>query len=226
TDGYEAYGGGIHLSAGTATITHCTFSGNGTAVRVLGWPSLGGGISVGTNGTLTLRNSIVANSTSGGNISGTVIDGGHNICSDSTGAFTAPGSLNNTDPLLGPLLNYGGKTPTLSLLAGSPAIDAADSAFCTATDQRGVPRPAGAGCDIGAYEAAPPFPLFLERRTNNQFRLLYGGTAGQTYRLQQSSDLVNWLNTSTNTLGSAGYFEMIITNSFNPSSVFFQTFQP
>ena len=38
----------------------------------------------------------------------------------------------------------------MALLSGSPAINAA--AGCPATDQRGVPRPQGANCDIGAYE--------------------------------------------------------------------------
>jgi len=39
------------------------------------------------------------------------------------------------------------------LLPGSPAIDAGDSAYCPATDQRGIARPQGAGCDIGAFES-------------------------------------------------------------------------
>lgn len=42
---------------------------------------------------------------------------------------------------------------TSGRLAGSPAIDAPDSS-CPGTDQRGVTRPQGAACDIGAYEAA------------------------------------------------------------------------
>ena len=55
------------------------------------------------------------------------------------------------DPRLGPLQDNGGPTPTHALLLGSPAIDA--SSACPATDQRGVTRPQGAGCDIGAFEA-------------------------------------------------------------------------
>jgi hypothetical protein len=42
------------------------------------------------------------------------------------------------------------------LLAGSPAIDAIPGSACPfAHDQRGQARPAGAGCDIGAYEVHP-----------------------------------------------------------------------
>jgi hypothetical protein len=47
---------------------------------------------------------------------------------------------------------------TQGLAPGSPAIDAvpAGGAGCAATDQRGVGRPQGAACDIGAYEHVPP----------------------------------------------------------------------
>ncbi len=41
------------------------------------------------------------------------------------------------------------------MLSGSPAVDRGSNAGCPATDQRGVARPQGARCDIGAYEAAP-----------------------------------------------------------------------
>ena len=56
------------------------------------------------------------------------------------------------DAGLDSLANNGGPTLTHALLAGSPAIDAADNAVCPATDQRGVARPQGPGCDIGAFE--------------------------------------------------------------------------
>jgi hypothetical protein len=54
--------------------------------------------------------------------------------------------------MLGPLADNGGPTQTHALLPGSPAIDAGDNTACPATDQRGVTRPLGAACDIGAYE--------------------------------------------------------------------------
>jgi hypothetical protein len=58
------------------------------------------------------------------------------------------------DPLLGPLQNNGGPTLTHALLAGSPAIDAVPLADCSGVtdDQRGVLRPQGPACDIGAFE--------------------------------------------------------------------------
>ncbi len=126
--------------------------GAGTTAGV----GVGGGINA-TNGTLTLIDSIVANNYGGGDFYYTfsaITDGGYNISSDFSFPFTAPGSLNNTDPKLGSSGNYGGPTPTLPLLAGSPAIDAAGG-VCPPTDQRGVPRPFGGACDIGAFEFDP-----------------------------------------------------------------------
>jgi len=54
--------------------------------------------------------------------------------------------------MLDPLGNNGGPTPTHALQPNSPGIDAAALLDCPATDQRGVPRPQGPRCDIGAYE--------------------------------------------------------------------------
>jgi len=61
------------------------------------------------------------------------------------------------DPNLGSLADNGGPTQTFALLTGSSAINAGDSTTCVASpvsnlDQRGVTRPQGAQCDIGAYE--------------------------------------------------------------------------
>ncbi len=116
--------------------------------------------------TTSVQNSIVAGNTEY-NCSGTLFtDGGYNIDSANTCAFTAAGSqINIANPQLGPLtINAPGTTATHALLVGSPAIDKipATGAGCLATDQRGVTRPQGATCDIGAYEviavAASPSP--------------------------------------------------------------------
>ena len=58
-----------------------------------------------------------------------------------------------SDILDSTLQNNGGDTDTHALVPGSPAIDAVPAGSCTAaTDQRGVSRPQGADCDIGAFE--------------------------------------------------------------------------
>jgi hypothetical protein len=84
----------------------------------------------------------------------TLISGGHNIVQDAT-CNPDPSDLILGDAGLGPLADNGGPTWTHALLAGSPALDAADDSVCPSTDQRGVARPQGSNCDIGAFEFAP-----------------------------------------------------------------------
>jgi hypothetical protein len=124
-----------------------------------------------TNGTVTLTNLIFVCSPPQANVSGTVLDGGHNLASDSSAHLSAPGSFNNIDPRLGPLADNGGPTPTMALLPGSPAIDAGDTAAGPSTDQRGVGRPVGAASDIGAFEFSPT--LGLSRSADGTVRLDY-----------------------------------------------------
>jgi hypothetical protein len=67
------------------------------------------------------------------------------------------------DAVLGPLyLNAPGATRTHALLTGSPALEAGTcqdlDGATVATDQRGVSRPQGALCDIGAYEGVGTVP--------------------------------------------------------------------
>jgi hypothetical protein len=73
---------------------------------------------------------------------------------------------------LGSLGDHGGAAPTVSLLHGSAALDAGDDAVCMAPvgppgfgagglDQRGVPRPQGLHCDVGAYERIAGFWAYL-----------------------------------------------------------------
>ncbi|HMJ15798.1 MAG TPA: choice-of-anchor Q domain-containing protein, partial [Polyangiaceae bacterium] len=60
-----------------------------------------------------------------------------------------------TPLLLGALAENGGAVPTAAPGAGSPLIDYIPTANCpTLEDARGVVRPQGPGCDVGAVEAA------------------------------------------------------------------------
>jgi len=147
---------------------NCTFSSCGAVGGTNGVG--GGGFTPGSNGslgkgrggdianaasTLTLINSIVATNLAGGNftnVSGTFVNGGHNISSDNTFHFTGT-STNNTDPRIGPLEDNGGPTETMKLLAKSPAIDKGDDDAAPDVDQRGVVRPIGAHVDVGAFES-------------------------------------------------------------------------
>jgi hypothetical protein len=178
-----ANGGGIHHSSNNdparlVTITNSTISGNTTNGN-------GGGI-YSANAELRLQSTTIAGNTaaSGSGLfkpgSGTVIEdsiiaatsgtacagagvaaftGSNNLATDATCSVAAVG-----DPVLGGLADNGGPTDTHALGATSPAIGAASQApdRCTGTDQRGVARPQGGACDIGAYEVGgtvqPPQP--------------------------------------------------------------------
>lgn len=96
---------------------------------------------------------------------GTFTSGGFNLSSDASCAaiFTQPTDLPpNTDPMIEDLaLNAPGHTPTHALPLGSPALNRIPDGSCVEKeDQRGVFRPQGSGCDIGAYErvVADPAP--------------------------------------------------------------------
>jgi predicted outer membrane repeat protein len=141
-------GGSIHGYSGANALTFVTISGNS------GSDSLDGT-------AFTLRGTIVDDNAAN-NCSAAPTDLGFNIDSGATCGFSGTGSLSNTNPLLGALAGNGGPTQTMAPGAGSPAIDAV-TAGCPppATDQRGITRPQGARCDIGAVEAAgaaPPTP--------------------------------------------------------------------
>ena len=100
--------------------------------------------------SVTLTNTLLsANETS--NCSGGVRGDASDL---SFGDSTCPGTFLAGDPKLGAVRDNGGPTETIAPGTGSAGIDAAPS--CPATDQRGVTRPAGAACDIGAYELAAP----------------------------------------------------------------------
>ncbi len=147
-------------------ITNCTIANNESAD--------GGGIFLRATASAatpraTTRNSIYANNTNtnlrvlsenGG--TATISSLGYNLTTGAgSGLLTAVGDQINANPLLGPLANNGGATPTHALLAGSPAQDKGQrSGF--STDQRGNLRPfddpalgnatGGDGADIGAFE--------------------------------------------------------------------------
>jgi chitodextrinase len=143
-------GGGAIVNFGTTTVKQSTFSGNTSPY--------GANIFNYTGFKLSMSMDIVAGGLVGNNCGGQapITDLGYNIDTGSSCGFTGTNhSLSNTQPRLDALASNGGSTQTMALPAGSPAIDAIPSATpgCTgSTDQRGIARPQGKGCDIGAYE--------------------------------------------------------------------------
>jgi hypothetical protein len=117
--------------------------------------------------TLVFRNTIVADNPLGdcaffGSI--TTVGDAYNIDSDGTCGLSGT-DQSGVDPRLAPLADNGGPTFTHGLIAGSPAINAGNPAApgsggtaCEATDQRGVVRPVGPRCDVGAFEGKVPPP--------------------------------------------------------------------
>jgi hypothetical protein len=108
-----------------------------------------------------IDNSILSGTAGDGNCYGPVTSLGFNLDSATPGtertcALGQPSDLLGMDPLLQSLGDDGGSSPTRALDPASPAIDSADPAHCGGSDQRGVGRPQGTGCDRGAYEAEAP----------------------------------------------------------------------
>ena len=162
-----AFAGGIGNPGGNAlTIRNSTIVGN---IADVGFTTGGGNISINGNSTI-LENTIIAGGSGPPGTENCVVDTfgnyvsqGHNLESPTNQCnLTGPGDLPSVaNPMLGSLANNGGPTQTHALLPGSPAIDAGGPNG-PATDQRGVARPQGAACDIGAFELAstPPAPGF------------------------------------------------------------------
>jgi uncharacterized repeat protein (TIGR01451 family) len=194
-------GGGINVAACVTcatNLTHLTISRNWTEI------GNGGGINrqVGAQlGVVTVKNTIVA-----GNMriaGGTANDcGGTNINTEGDNLVGQNGAANGCpvdaevtvvagaiSTVLDPLADNGGATETHALVAGSPAIDGVTD--CTdlagspvTTDQRGMARPQGPACDIGAYEAAPA--LSIAKTVTPQTDVPYNGVV--TYTIVLGND--------------------------------------
>jgi predicted outer membrane repeat protein len=152
-------GGGI-MSDFTVYATNTTISGNSA-------PSGGGLYVTPIVINISLKNTILANNPVGGNCDTFfALSQGHNLSDDTSCMYylNQPGDMNSTSGGLDPagLKNNGGPTPTFALLPASPAVDAVPLSSCSdvegntvTTDQRGIARPQGPACDIGAFELVP-----------------------------------------------------------------------
>jgi hypothetical protein len=156
TAGGSAEAGGLSFGSNNPviTLTNATLSGNTAS----GPDAEGGDAALGGSNTVVENTIVSAGRGASGfeNCAGTPRSLGHNLDSLDQCNFHSSGDQVDTDPLLGPLSDNGGPVPTMALKPGSPAIDAGANSGCPATDARGVTRPAGIACDIGAFEFATP----------------------------------------------------------------------
>jgi len=156
----------------SSVLTYISFStiadnsaATGGGIGILRAPSL--------QASVEMINNIVADNTAttGPDVSGTFTSRGYNLIGNRTAStgFTATGDQTGTtasplDPRLDTLRNNGGVTNTYALSTGSPAIDTGTCSgfggLVIASDQRGVSRPFGTRCDIGAFEFKT-FPIVV-----------------------------------------------------------------
>ncbi len=186
-------GGGVFTGApGTSRLTNATVVANRAAV-------IGTGANLYSDAARAeLRNTIVAGAVGAPSCGGGVTSLGHNL-EDRTGCgLGGPRNLR-----LGQLQDNGGPTDTRLPQADSPALDAGEA--CAQTDQRGVPRPQGGGCDIGAAERevaaaaiAPPQRNATVNLSSAAGRVLYqvpGGTRFVRLAATQQVPLGTLVNT-------------------------------
>ncbi len=166
-------GAGIYADGGQINLFNATIAGNEILVPIgTLYAGLGGGVYANARVTLTAANTLLGDNThryqaqppEPDDCFGSINSQGYNLIrttSNCTIGGTTSGNITGQDPLLGPLQNNGGLTPTQALLPASPAIDTGPLSGCTGAggspitiDQRSVGRPYNGICDIGAYEVA------------------------------------------------------------------------
>jgi predicted outer membrane repeat protein len=216
----NSFGGGI-FTQGSASVNSSTLANNSAS------SALGGGIYF-LAGTLNLTNCIIA-SNAGGDVAGA------GTISSFVNSLT-----NRPDINLASLGNYGGPTPTMPPLPGSPAIDAGNDAAAGSltTDQRGYPRVSGAHMDIGAVEAqyasAGNSPLLQ----NTAWSAANGGTLQFTFTNTANTDftaltatnvalpLINWTVLGKVSQISAGQYQFAATNTAAVPQQFYRVVSP
>ncbi len=164
-DNSAEYGGGVYLSWEEPVLINLTFRGN-TADH-------GDGIYIDDSGPQITNTILWEDGIEASNIESQTPSLTTSVLQSGCPAqFSCTGTITD-DPLLGGLQDNGGFTQTLALSDGSPAIDAGTDTGCPSTDQRGVTRPQGSHCDIGAYEretdSFPATPTFPDVPTNHPY---------------------------------------------------------
>jgi len=161
----EGLGGGIFMRRSTSLIS-VSIVDNQAPARTTGTPGpKGAGLYqefAGDTEAVTFARSALLARNGDANCGGTVADPVDSVAGMIDELALPSCNVINQDPTVnfvvadagvGTLAANGGLTPTHALLGGSPAID--KGVACPNDDQRGVARPQGAACDIGAFEFVP-----------------------------------------------------------------------
>lgn len=144
---------GADGSSSSAVMHNATFSGNIRADGADGGGAIFNWKSNDTAGTTTV---LIVNAIAWDNgpnaVVGDPMTFHHSILQDGCPDGSVCSDLITGDPRLGALQNVGGATPVMLPGTDSVALDAGTCTDAPAADQRGVARPQGAACDIGAVE--------------------------------------------------------------------------
>ncbi len=175
-------GGGLSSFSSFVTLTHTTWAYNSAEEQ-------GGGIAIiGWTGNFKIRNTLITDSTSGGDchsgpnpdiiieFTGNIIQDGsctplsaesQAVASEST-EFQAQSVAEDDQVIVAEaqsttgadvmISGLTGNPPHHPLQRGSPAIDTADPLYCLLDDQPFTARPQYGNCDVGAYEYPKPPP--------------------------------------------------------------------
>ncbi|TAH28479.1 MAG: T9SS C-terminal target domain-containing protein [Cytophagales bacterium] len=194
--GYSANGGALvffSMANSFVDITNCTLANN-----YAGWT---GGAVTSTHPTRTrIKNNIFFQNTAGngGNTwniqqhaSAEMLDLGNNLqfpakFTSNWNDYNVSSSVTIANPLLNAIANNGGFSPTMSLQATSPAINA--GAGCSPSDQRGAGRVDN--CDIGAFEFGGNVTSIINNITPKPLKIYPNPTADKKIFIEIPQNLI------------------------------------
>ena len=239
----EGHGGAIFAANGSTRILNVTIDGNlssGTGGGIYIWQDPDAfAFLLGTNTTtFVLRNTIIADSAGSDDaannqctMNASVVTGGDwrgNLIQNDDASFPcdyAPpqpsGIVSTAEPLLGPLQNNQGLTPTMAITERSPAWNSADASTSEATDQRGQGRPSNGGFDIGAFELCLTGLAPVQRPCIISAGLEGGG--GESFEdltIQVSSAAAGTTNPVPGTYGPQIDTVTVVSATANPGYIF------
>jgi hypothetical protein len=142
---HASTGGGLTVTGGVFTIAASTLSGNQA--------SQGAGVDAAQ--TVHVAQSILNDAPPAECLvesGGTILSDGYDIDGGTSCGFAGTGDQQNTDAQLSPLQANGILPATEAIPQYGAASHGPATCGSNAQDERGVPRPQGATCDIGAYE--------------------------------------------------------------------------